>query len=214
MREKEREKRRDELFKEIKPMTLPKQEWRWKEAPQYLMAEPNADGQTAMLSGQTATGTIPSGQTTRAQEVRSPIKDEVVALSSPHTEAGSQTAHRGGPTANSCRVDTNSHANEISSPTGMEEDANDDLLDYEPSPVRDGMEINVIYLSSTNYSLLEQEKVSQLALGPQDVVFKKQAESGDHLKPMYIRGHLDGMLVARMLVDGGATVNMMPYSTF
>jgi hypothetical protein len=96
----------------------------------------------------------------------------------------------------------------------MEEDANDDLLDYEPSLVRDGMEINVIYLSSTNYSLLEQEKVSQLALGPQDAVFKKQAESGDHLKPMYIRGHLDGMLVAHMLVDGGATVNVMPYSTF
>jgi hypothetical protein len=34
------------------------------------------------------------------------------------------------------------------------------------------------------------------------------------LKPLYIRGHLDGTLVARMLVDGGAAVNVMPYSTF
>jgi hypothetical protein len=59
-----------------------------------------------------------------------------------------------------------------------------------------------------------QEEVSQLALGPQDAVFKKPAESGDHLKPLYIRGHLDSTPMARMLVDGGVTVNMMPYSIF
>jgi hypothetical protein len=62
--------------------------------------------------------------------------------------------------------------------------------------------------------LLEEEDVSQLALGPQDTVFKKPAELGDHLKPMYIREHLDGTSVARMLIDWGATMNMMPYSTF
>jgi hypothetical protein len=44
MREKDQEKRRDEFFNEIKPMTLLKQEWRWKEAPQCLTAEPDADG--------------------------------------------------------------------------------------------------------------------------------------------------------------------------
>jgi hypothetical protein len=44
MREKEREKQRDELFNEIKPMTLPEQEWRWKEAPQCSTAEPATDG--------------------------------------------------------------------------------------------------------------------------------------------------------------------------
>jgi hypothetical protein len=63
MQEKEREKRRDELFNEIKPMTLPKQEWRWKEVPQHSMAEPDADSQTATLGGQTAVGTVPGGQT-------------------------------------------------------------------------------------------------------------------------------------------------------
>jgi hypothetical protein len=76
------------------------------------------------------------------------------------------------------------------------------------------------YLSS-NYSLLEDKEVSQLALGPQDVVFKKQdvvfkkpADLEDHLKLLYIRRHLDGTPVARMLVDGGAAGNVMPYSTF
>jgi hypothetical protein len=51
-------------------------------------------------------------------------------------------------------------------------------------------------------------------LGPQDAVFKKPAELGDHLKPLYIRGHLNSTPVARMLVDGGAAVNVLPYSTF
>jgi hypothetical protein len=88
MQEKEREKRRDELFNEIKPMTLPKQEWRWKEAPQHSMAEPDADSQTATLGGQTAIGTVPGGQTVRAQGVHDPTEDEATALSSPHIEAG------------------------------------------------------------------------------------------------------------------------------
>jgi hypothetical protein len=104
--------------------------------------------------------------------------------------------------------------NVISSPASLEEDTDDDLLDYEPSPVHDGNKINVIYLSSIDYSLLEEEEVSQLASGPQDAVFTKPAESGDYLKPLYIRGYLDGTPVAQMLVDGGAAVNVIPYSTF
>jgi hypothetical protein len=62
--------------------------------------------------------------------------------------------------------------------------------------------------------LLEEEEVSQLALGPQDAIFKKPAESKDHLRLLYIHGHLNGVPVARMLVDGGVTVNVMPYATF
>jgi hypothetical protein len=42
----------------------------------------------------------------------------------------------------------------------MEEDTDDDLLDYEPSPACNGMEVNVLYFSSTDYSLLEEEEVS------------------------------------------------------
>jgi hypothetical protein len=92
----------------------------------------------------------------------------------------------------------------------MEEDADDDLLDYEPSPTCNGMEIIVAYLSSTYYSFLEEEEVSQLVLGSHDAIFKKSVESEDHLKPLYIRGHLDGTPVAHMLVDGGVVVNMVP----
>jgi hypothetical protein len=31
---------------------------------------------------------------------------------------------------------------------------------------------------------------------------------------LYIRGHIDGKLISRMLVDGGATINLMSYSIF
>jgi hypothetical protein len=110
-------------------------------------------------------------------------------------------------------VDASSSAIGISSSAGMEEDADDDLLDYEPSPVCDGMKINIIYLSFTDYSLLEEEEVSQLVLGPRDAIFKKPVESGDHLKPWYIRGHLDGTPVVHMFIDGGAAVNAIHYST-
>jgi hypothetical protein len=34
------------------------------------------------------------------------------------------------------------------------------------------------------------------------------------MKPLYIKGHLDGVLVSRMLVDGGVCVNIMPCSVF
>jgi hypothetical protein len=119
-----------------------------------------------------------------------------------------------GQTAISCKIGTSSGIHRTSSPTAMEEDTDDDILDCEPSPIRDGMDVNGIYLSSTDYSLLEEDEVSQLALRPPDTVFKKPAELGDHLKLLYIRGHLDSTPVACMLVDGGVTVNVMPYSTF
>jgi hypothetical protein len=163
-----------------------------------------------MPDGQTAAESVPSGQTAQAREA----PDPTVTPSSSHTEADGQTASPGGPTASSYRTGDSCGAEGTSSPVAMEEDTDDDLLDYEPSPACNGMEVNVVYLSSTDYSLLEEEEVSQLALGPQDAIFKKPIESEDHLKPLYIRGHLNGMSMADMLVDGGAAVNVMPYATF
>jgi hypothetical protein len=136
------------------------------------------------------------------------------ASDGPTVAKGGQTASLGSPTAVSCRTNASNGVDETSLPTDMEEDTDDDLLDYEPSPARNCIEVNIVYLSSTDYSLLEEEEVSQLALGWQDIIFKKPAESKDHLKPLYIRGHLNGTPVARMLVDGGTAVNVMPYATF
>jgi hypothetical protein len=78
-----------------------------------------------------------------------------------------------GPTTSSCGTGASGGADGTSSSVTMEEDTDDDLLDYEPSLARNSMEINVVYLSSTDYALREEEEVSQLALGPQDAAFKK-----------------------------------------
>jgi hypothetical protein len=45
-------------------------------------------------------------------------------------------------------------------------------------------------------------------------VFEKPGESSQHLKPLYIQGHIDGKLVFRMLIDDGAVVNLMSYTVF
>jgi hypothetical protein len=51
-------------------------------------------------------------------------------------------------------------------------------------------------------------------LSPNEVMFEKLEESSQHLKPLYIRGHIDGKPISRMLVDGGAAVNLISYIVF
>jgi hypothetical protein len=53
-----------------------------------------------------------------------------------------------------------------------------------------------------------------MCLGLKEAVFEKPEESSQHLKPLYIQGHIDGKLMSEMLIDGGVVVNLMPYSIF
>jgi hypothetical protein len=34
------------------------------------------------------------------------------------------------------------------------------------------------------------------------------------MKPLFVKGHLDGTPVGRMMVDGGASVNIVPLAIF
>jgi hypothetical protein len=56
--------------------------------------------------------------------------------------------------------------------------------------------------------------VAQFDFGPKEATFTKPKESVIHLKPLFVRGHIDGVPIAKMLVDGGAAVNLMPYSSY
>jgi hypothetical protein len=76
------------------------------------------------------------------------------------------------------------------------------------------MDVNMVYLSSVDYSLIGDDEVAEMSFGPRDAVFQRLKDSENHLKPMYIQGHLDGMPISQMLVDGGAIINLMPYSFF
>jgi hypothetical protein len=46
------------------------------------------------------------------------------------------------------------------------------------------------------------------------MIFTKPKESINHLKPLYVSGHIDGTSISRILVDGGTIINLMPYSLY
>ena len=58
----------------------------------------------------------------------------------------------------------------------------------------------------------EYEIVAKLTVVQQEI-FDKPVKHR-HLKALYMKGFVDGKPMNRMLVDGGASVNLMPYTTF
>ena len=89
----------------------------------------------------------------------------------------------------------------------------EELMDYEASPTHNNMEINVVCFSEEYYAFSEEEEEATLLdFGPREAVFQKPKESDNYLKALYMRGHINGRPISRMLVDGGAIVNLMPYS--
>jgi hypothetical protein len=95
-----------------------------------------------------------------------------------------------------------------------------DLLDDDEAPLfTDGsppptsMDVNMVFTLPVEFRAVEEE-VAQMCLGPKEVMFEKTKESSQHLKSLYVWGHIDGKLISRMLVDGGATINLMSYSIF
>jgi hypothetical protein len=95
-----------------------------------------------------------------------------------------------------------------------------DLLDDDESPlIKDGslppvsMDINMVFTLPAEFRGAEEE-VAQMCLGPKEAMFKKPEELSQHMKPLYVRGHIDRRPISRMLVDGGAAINLIPYSVF
>ena len=90
----------------------------------------------------------------------------------------------------------------------------EELVDYEASLERSNMEINVVCFSEEYYAVSKEEEVALLDFGPREAVFQKPKASDNHLKALYMRGHINGRPISRMLVDGGAIVNLMPNSLY
>jgi hypothetical protein len=92
-------------------------------------------------------------------------------------------------------------------------DDDESLLIKDGSPPTTSMDINMVFTLSVKFRGVDEE-IAPLCLGPKEAVFEKPKESSQHLKSLYIRGHIDRWLVFRMLVDDGAAVNLMSYSVF
>ena len=103
---------------------------------------------------------------------------------------------------------------ENSEPEPTPED-DEEMVDFENTPVREGVDMNMVYYLPAEFCALDEEgEVAQLDFGPKNAIFEKPKELVNQLKPLYINGHINGSPVARMLIDGGAVVNLMPYSVF
>nr|AAX94828.1 retrotransposon protein, putative, unclassified [Oryza sativa Japonica Group]AAX96581.1 retrotransposon protein, putative, unclassified [Oryza sativa Japonica Group]ABA93191.1 retrotransposon protein, putative, unclassified [Oryza sativa Japonica Group] len=60
-----------------------------------------------------------------------------------------------------------------------------------------------------------EEESAKLILSPEQAVFEKpEGTENRHLKPLYINGYVNGKPMSKMMVDGGAAVNLIPYATF
>jgi len=67
---------------------------------------------------------------------------------------------------------------------------------------------------SDDYLVIPKEETAHLDFGPREAIFQKPKESDNHLKALYMRGHINRKPVSRMLVDSGAIMNLMPYSLY
>jgi hypothetical protein len=108
----------------------------------------------------------------------------------------------------------------IDTPAPMTSDNDMDLWDDDvPSLIKDrslpptDMDINMVFMLPAEFRGVEEE-VAHMCLDPKVVVFKKSEESNQHLKPLYIWGHIYERPISRMLIDDGVAMNLMPHSVF
>jgi hypothetical protein len=73
------------------------------------------------------------------------------------------------------------------------------------------MDVNMVFMIPTEFHA-PTEDVTELALGAERAMFEKPKNLGAHMKPLFIQGHLDGMPIGHMLIDGGASINILPLS--
>ena len=59
----------------------------------------------------------------------------------------------------------------------------------------------------------EYEEIVAKLMVIHQAIFNKPVKH-QHLKALYVKGFVDGKPLNKMLVDGGASVNLMPYTTF
>jgi len=59
------------------------------------------------------------------------------------------------------------------------------------------------------------DQIAQLALDPMTAIFEKSADNErQHLKALFVKGRVDGQPMTKILVDGGAAINIMSYAVY
>jgi hypothetical protein len=63
------------------------------------------------------------------------------------------------------------------------------------------IDVNMVFTIQAEFHA-PTEDITELALGAERAMFEKPKNPGVHMKPLFIRGHLDGTLIGHMLIDG------------
>jgi hypothetical protein len=108
------------------------------------------------------------------------------------------------------RVEGEGKAN-TPAPTASDDD--ESLLIKDESPPPTGMDMNMVFTLLAKFRGAKEE-AAEKCLSPKEGVFENPEESSQYLKPLYVRGHINGKPISRMLIDGGTVVNLMSYSIF
>ncbi|KAG0548792.1 hypothetical protein BDA96_01G197800 [Sorghum bicolor] len=59
------------------------------------------------------------------------------------------------------------------------------------------------------------DEIAQLALDPMTAIFEKLDDNErQHLNALFVKGKVDGQPMTKILVDGGAAINIMPYAVY
>jgi len=59
------------------------------------------------------------------------------------------------------------------------------------------------------------DQIAQLALDPMTAMFEKPSDDErQYLKALFLKGRVDGQPMSKILFDGGAAINIMPYSVY
>jgi hypothetical protein len=75
------------------------------------------------------------------------------------------------------------------------------------------MDINMVFTIPAELRV-PMKDITELALGVEHAVFEKTESPSMHMKPLFIRGHLDGTPIRHMLIDGRASTNILLLSLF
>jgi len=93
----------------------------------------------------------------------------------------------------------------------------------EPKVKGPSADVNMVFVlpmeflapSSDDEELVFSDQIAQLALDPMTAIFEKPADNErQHLKVLFVKGRVHGQPMTKILVDGGAAINIMPYAVY
>jgi len=72
------------------------------------------------------------------------------------------------------------------------------------------------FLAPSSHDDLEfSDQIAQLALDLMIAIFEKpDDDERQHLKALFVKGKVDGQSMTKILIDGGAAINIMPYTVY